>query len=120
MIEKVICEKCGTEMIPVDPERPVGMKCPKCGWGWVTSYVDPIQEDESVYEISLEANNIITKDNIKLISEVVNVNYLEAKRVIESSPCIIMSGRAVSVKDAIERFKAADIKFTVCPEFPYL
>ena len=45
MSEKVFCEKCGAEMHPIDPAKPIGMICPKCGWGWATSYIDPIAED---------------------------------------------------------------------------
>ncbi len=120
MIEKVLCDKCGAEMIPVDSERPVGMKCPKCGWGWVTSYIDPIKEDETIYEISLEEGNQVTKDNIRLVSEISDVNFLEAKRLLENAPKSFISGKAVDINDAVIRLKDAGIIFTVTPEYPYL
>ncbi len=120
MIEKVLCDKCGAEMIPVDPERPVGMKCPNCGWGWVTSYIDPIKEDETIYEISLEEGNQVTKDNIRLVSEISDVNFLEAKRLLENAPKSFISGKAVDINDAVIRLKVTGINFTVTPEYPYL
>ena len=120
MIDKVLCDKCGAEMIPVDPERPVGMKCPNCGWGWVTSYIDPIKEDETIYEISLEEGNQVTKDNIRLVSEISDVNFLEAKRLLENAPKSFISGKAVDINDAVIRLKVTGINFTVTPEYPYL
>lgn len=32
MTEKIICEKCGAVMTPLDPERPIGMECPEGGF----------------------------------------------------------------------------------------
>jgi hypothetical protein len=49
----VICEKCGAEMKPLSDIYPVGMTCPNCGWGWATTYIDPINLDESDYHIIL-------------------------------------------------------------------
>ena len=120
MIDKVLCDKCGTEMIPVDSERSVGMKCPNCGWGWVTSYIDPIKEDETIYEISLEEGNQVTKDNIRFVSEISDVNFLEAKRLLENAPKSFISGNAVDINDAVIRLKVTGINFTVTPEYPYL
>lgn len=120
MIDKVLCDKCGTEMIPVDSERPVGMKCPNCGWGWVTSYIDPIKEDETIYEIELEEDNQATKDNIRLISEISNMNFLEAKCLLENAPESFVSGKATDINDAVIRLKVTGINFTVTPEYPYL
>lgn len=57
MTEKIICEKCGAVMTPLDPERPIGMECPECGWGWVTSYIEPKAEDATIYSIILEQGN---------------------------------------------------------------
>ena len=45
MTDKIICEKCGAEMLPIDQNKPVGMTCPNCGWGWATTYIEPIIED---------------------------------------------------------------------------
>lgn len=46
MNKEYICEKCGTEMVPIDKKIPVGLTCPNCGWGWATTYIDPIIEDD--------------------------------------------------------------------------
>ena len=43
MNDKCICEKCGAEMKPLSDFSPVGMTCPNCGWGWATTYIDPIK-----------------------------------------------------------------------------
>ena len=38
MSEKIICEKCGTEMQSHHKGSTCSMLCPKCGWGWVMTY----------------------------------------------------------------------------------
>lgn len=35
-MEKIICEKCGREMMDLSHGPYVNVKCPHCGWGWAT------------------------------------------------------------------------------------
>lgn len=119
MNDKIICEKCGAEMVPIDPNKPVGMTCPNCGWGWATTYIDPVFEDPSIYEITIDAGNFASTTNIKAVSKIAGVNYIEAKRMIENAPSIILSGMAIKIKDAIKILSCASMDFTITPDFPY-
>ena len=120
MNNKVICEKCGTEMIPVDLCKPVGMTCPNCGWGWATTYIDPLLEDAALYTVSLAKGNNATKETIKAVAKISNKNILQAKRMIEESPVDIYVGKAVQVKDILNRLESLSIAYNVTPAFPYL
>ena len=81
----VICEKCGAEMKPLSDIYPVGMTCPNCGWGWATTYIEPILSDSTDYHVVLvSSNNSLT--SIKAVSEVANCNYIEAKKLISHAP----------------------------------
>ena len=79
MKEKDICEKCGAEMYDIQTSYTLGMKCPNCGWGWVTQYNEPIVEDRNKYRVILDSKDG-SLANVKLVASIVNCNYLRAWR----------------------------------------
>ena len=125
----IICDKCGAEMIPNDQERTTGMLCPKCGWGWVTTRQDPIATDDTDYSIFIKPNNPAVPDTIKLIADIVGVNFLQAKKILSSEKDeLIYKARnesastmykAQRVRAVAKRLKEAGIAFTITPDFPY-
>lgn len=119
MTDIIICEKCGSVMEPIDPVHPVGMTCPKCGWGWATSFIDPILEDSTEYVITLLEDNTAIKGTLKAVAKLANCNLIQAKRLIESAPTEIVRGKASEVKEAIRVLEAEALHFTVTPSFPY-
>ena len=116
--EKIVCEKCGAEMHIVRDSYQMGMKCPNCGWGWVTTYNEPIEVDYSVYHVVLDSKDS-SLANVKLVASIVNCNYLRAKRIIENSPSEIFSGKAVDVREIRDRLVQAGMAFRIEPDFPY-
>ena len=119
MSEKIICEKCGAEMLPIESNNPVGLKCPNCVWGWATTFIDPIYNDQTNYSVFLLEGNEQTKEKIKVVSKITNLNMLQAIKIFESTPYEIFSGKAVNVKAAIELLRTQSLNFKVEPEFPY-
>ena len=119
MTENMICEKCGAVMEKADPNLPIGMLCPKCGWGWVTSYIEPIYTDHTLYRVILLPDTPYSKDNLLLIAEIAGINILQAKKVFEDIPTDIYSGKAVEVKEVIQKLEEKSISFKIEPEFPY-
>ena len=81
MSEIIKCEKCGAVMCPIDPSKPVGMTCPNCGWGWATTYVDPMLDDNTIYKVSLSNGNKASKSAIKAVAKVSGKNFIQAKRI---------------------------------------
>ena len=116
--EKIVCEKCGAEMHIVRDSYQMGMECPNCGWGWVTTYNEPIEVDYSVYHVVLDSKDG-SLANVKLVASIVNCNYLWAKRIIENSPSEIFSGKAVDVREIRDRLVQAGMAFRIEPDFPY-
>ena len=119
MSEKIICEKCGAEMLPIDPRKPVGMKCPKCGWGWATTYIEPIKEDTADYTVVLLAGNVPSKESIKTIAGIAGISFLQAKKMIENAPTRLFVGKAATVKEVIATLEGSVINYQVEPKFPY-
>ena len=118
-MNKIICEKCGAEMQPIDPKFHCGMMCPQCGWGWATTSYDPMLEDNTEYCIILQAGNSKSEDVIKVLSHITGQNYLNTRKMITDAPIKIYSGRANLVNTVIQELDIAGIQYETDPEFPY-
>ena len=118
--EFVICEMCGTEMIPFSEDYSYGMTCPKCGWGWVTSHFEQIDLDTTDYQVVLQPGNEVKGDVLREISNILGVNYIQAKRIIENTPVTIYKGKARDVVVIIDKLDKKGIKYAVQPDFPYI
>ena len=119
MTDNIICEKCGSVMEPIDPVHPVGMTCPNCGWGWATSFIDPILDDPTEYVITLLDGNTTIKETLKTVAKLANCNLIQAKRLIENAPAEIMRSKAPEIKEAMRVLEADALHFSVAPSFPY-
>ena len=116
--EKVLCEKCGEEMIPIDDKRSVGMTCPKCGWGWVTSYFEPYETDMTQYSIVIQGNEA-TRAAIKVVSDIAGVNFLQANKLLKQPEAVVFEGRAAEVLEKKKVLIENKISFKITPDFPY-
>lgn len=118
--ENVVCEICGTEMIPLDDKYSYGMMCPKCEWGWIISPdIDPIDEDMTNYRIILQPGNAMRIESIRIVSELANVNYIKAKEMIKTAPVTLFEGKARDIVNATAKMKDSNIIHIIQPDFPY-
>ena len=119
MTEKILCEKCGAEMIPIDSSKPIGMKCPECGWGWVTTYIEPKFEDETVYSIFLEQGNEPDVKTVKTVAKVAGCNFIQSKTIIAKAPQKLAEGQAADIEKFVASLDEASIKYYIVPNWPY-
>ena len=117
--ENVVCEMCGTEMIPFNEGLSCGMTCPKCSWGWVTTRFDPIHADTTDYRIILQPGNPVRRETIRAVSDIANVNYIQAKKMIETAPVTVFEGEACDIVTAVAELKAQNLIHVIHPDFPY-
>ena len=129
--EKMImkCEKCGYEMENHSTAQTVCMECPHCGWGFAATMPRPLDEDMTDYKIYLNPGNAETMENIKLISAVCHVNYLEARKLLSSQePVLIYKAeqeaasplsKAEKVMQTAKSLKECSLVFSIIPAFPY-
>lgn len=116
--EKVYCEKCGEEMVDLLPNQGMGMTCPKCGWGWATTSFEEYEGDRTDYSIVI-TQNIANADIIKIVAEYANVNYVQAKKLVEMPEAKIYTGKAVEILNKRGKLSDFNINFKIEPEFPY-
>lgn len=90
MTDKVICEKCGTEMVDRSVGASISIECPKCGWGWATTTCDITDDDHTPYEIWLAPGNPQSLDAIRIIADIANINLVQAKMTLASEKAIMI------------------------------
>lgn len=129
MTEKMICEKCGSEMIDQSIGDSICIECPKCGWGWATTTYDPTCEDRTPYEVWLELGNQQTLEILRLIANVAGVNFIQAKTILSSeSPVMIYracpeaaaeKNMVQQIQDVARKLLDAGVQFSIKPDFTY-
>ena len=118
MTEKIFCEKCGAEMNSYQKEGSCGMLCPSCGWGWATSYTNPIDEDETEYVLTVSPIQDPSLDAVKCIAQIMDCNFINAKSTLKHT-YFSKTEKASEIKNIAKALLKAGIKFTISPEFPY-
>lgn len=114
----VICEKCGIDMQCYKNGHSLSWICNNCGNAVATSYFEPYETDMTTYYVYLMVEIQPTIKNIKLIAEVMNCNYIEAKKTIEKIPTEIFQGKAIDVMKIKKKFATANIEISIEPVFP--
>ena len=120
MDEEIICEKCGSVMInPYGEEDScMGMECPNCGWGWVTTNSNHILFDQQDYTVTIPAFEKPSADIIRQVSKSLECNFLEARQKLQQDPVNLVC-KATAVRDIARKLKELDIPFTITPDFPH-
>ena len=118
METSIKCNKCNIEMEYFIQGSSCGWKCPKCSDMLVTTYIDPIEEDYQVYEITIDALDIIPKEMIKIVSVKNKCNLIEAKKKLESG-VTVSNLSAKEAKELLIMCKNNDIRTLVNPVFEH-
>lgn len=118
MSEIIKCENCGSVMQPFKRRCSVGMECPNCGWNWVTTFNEPIDEDETKYSLKVDKIDNPTMDAIKTISKLLNSNFIETKKLIENNE-VEFKGKARKIKEYKDSLDEKGLSYKINPEFPY-
>lgn len=115
----MICEKCKTKMNWKIEGNTQGWWCPDCGWNVITSYIDEIDLDMTVYSVFIKNSVDIDKEKIKFIAKTANVSFNMAKQILEKKQVCILKGKATEVKKIIDKLQELKIDFTISPLFKY-
>lgn len=100
-------------------KRWMSITCPNCGWGWATTYVDPICRDQTQYSIILLEGNEPSVEIIRAVNQVSHRNLLKSRDLILNAPQVIFEGDALEVHDMIEILDAGFVDYRIEPDYPY-
>ena len=114
------CPNCGHELINLSEDYAIGMRCPNCEFAFVTSYIDPIYEDQAIYEVYLIEGNSLTKENYFDLNFLTGLNMTELRELLlHKCPYKVFSGCAYEVKELRDRLDKCNIKYMIKPDFNY-
>ncbi len=129
MEKKNKCDICGKELIPIIKGHSLILTCSEHGGRIATTHLSDMELDSTNYEIFLQPNNTVNKENIKIVSEIANLNYLESKKLLESKTAVLIykvkdeAAREISKPEEIikiaRRLKELSLDFYISPEFKY-
>ena len=113
------CEKCNSDLITKIEGSTLTISCTNCDWSIASTYYHPMYKDNTLYKVILEKGNLSSKENIKAISKVMNCNFLQAKKVIESNSPIIVEDHAPEIIIQLRKLNNSNVKYSITPNFPY-
>jgi transposase-like protein len=119
MIETIQCEICGSDTVHRVENNTQGFFCTKCNWALVTTYIPEIAQDVTKYRIYLCHADFKNQKHIKALSQIANINFLQARRKIQENKPLILEDNALAIEKAKKFFDELLIKYEIEPDFPY-
>ena len=93
------CPNCNHPLTKFIEGSSMGVRCSHCDYEVVTTFVDPIYEDDTIYSIVLEKNNAINKDTVGYLMTITGLNIPNVSDLIKNRcPYVLFKGNAVDVK----------------------
>ena len=117
-MEENKCEKCGSQLIPYKKDRTIGMICPNCGFGYVTSYFEPIELDTTIYTVTINKYNTPSTDQIKTVAKIINKNLLITAKLLKDGNASFY-GLAIDIQEKINVLKSNNLIFSITPDYKY-
>ena len=113
------CENCGSDIQFKIEGSTKGFFCTKCDWAIVTTYIPEIAQDITKYKMYLLFLDLHNKEQIKALSKVANINFLQARKMAQKKRPLIVQDEALVINEAKELFNSLSIQYEIEPNFPY-
>lgn len=113
------CPVCNHDLIPFTEGSTTGVRCSHCDYSIVTTYIEPLYEDDNIYTLILEAGNSVDMPTIKVIAKITGKNYIFSKHCLEKVPTIIAKGVASEIIELKRQLDSSEVKYSISPEYPY-
>lgn len=89
-------------------------------FGEAITSCSPILSDNTEYQIYLILNDAgCSLEEIKAYAKVMNVNYLQARRVLTQKRNLIAAGSAYDILEILDRLTQFEVHYEIEPGFPY-
>lgn len=83
-------------------------------------YLNKINEDNTIYSLVLQKNNIMNKDAVILLMNITGLNILFVSDILKNKcPYELLKGKATEIKDISIRLDECGIIYDIVPKFPW-
>lgn len=113
------CHKCNNDMTFMLEDHTLIWTCPQCGFQLMTTHFSELETDTTVYSVILERTEKYTPAEIRLVAEIAQCNFLQAKTVLDTGNCVLLRSTAQNVLTTARKLKENGLRFHIQPEFPY-
>ncbi|WP_408951234.1 hypothetical protein [Lysobacter sp. Hz 25] len=113
------CEKCGGLTETRKDGSVEGIYCTVCDWAMVTTSIPAISRDTGIYEVRVVGGDFTDNNQVKIISRVSGVNFLDARKLLAAKGSLVFRGRADKVFEVREALRAGSIPCEISPSFNY-
>ena len=113
------CESCGGELEFRREGSVQGLYCKNCDWALVTTYIAPIELDETKYKIRIAGANYTDEKQVKAVSTVSCLNFIQTRKLLQQENPIVFEGVAPNVMKARDALIAAGLYCDISPPFNY-
>jgi len=113
------CEECGADTEFRVEGSTQGFFCTQCDWALVTTRIPEIAQDIVKYKLYLLSADPHNNDQIKVISEVANINYLQARKMAQEERPLVIQDEALVIDKARKYFEEVSIQYEIEPHYPY-
>lgn len=113
------CQRCGSDIEFLRKGNSQGMFCKNCDWSLVTSYIPKIKTDTTVYSIYIIEADLRNIEQLKTISKVSGMNYLDTRNLLLQENKKIYEGQAIKIMEIKKALDTVGVKYCITPEFTY-
>ncbi|WP_350333454.1 hypothetical protein [Coralliovum pocilloporae] len=97
-----------------------GIYCEACDkWIVVTTNIEPIEADTELYSVILDCGDFENKEHVRIVSHASGMNFLQARKALQTRGSELFSGSATTVLDFLRRSKVVGVECHTVPLFPY-
>lgn len=111
------CPQCASPTEQIREGRVSGVRCPRCGWSVVTTETDAIDRDVATYEVRIENSDFHDKAQVKIVSHMLGINFLQATRLLQEDKPLVYRGNAREVQRIKSELETNHISLSVTPPF---
>ena len=113
------CEECRANLEHRIQGSTQGLFCHQCNeWVIVTTYIPEIVRDRTQYRMYLCCADSNNKEHIKALAKLANINFLQAKKMIQEDRALIFEDNAFAINRVRKVFNYLLIKYDIEPLFP--
>lgn len=117
--DTVKCEVCGAKTEYKIEGSTEGVFCTQCDWAVVTTHIPEIAQDITKYRLYLLSVGNRSKDKIKALAKVENINLIQASKISKEEKPLIAEAEAIEINEVKKIFDDLSINYAIEPDFPY-